>query len=100
MGLAKLQSACFGFNIKICISLFVCGLPPVPAFNTLRADLPRRIALVAWDDDFGAFVALRKQYWSWTPFSIPLLLRSFLAHLVQLLLFPFPLPLPLFLFYG
>ena len=26
--LSKLQSAHFMFNIKICISLFVCGLPP------------------------------------------------------------------------
>jgi hypothetical protein len=45
VGLAKLQSAQFAFNIKICISLFVRGLPPVPAFNSLRADLPRRTSL-------------------------------------------------------
>ena len=58
VGLSKLQSARFGYNIKICISLFVRGLPPVPAFNTLRADLPRRIAAIDRDDDYGAFVGL------------------------------------------
>ena len=44
VGLSKLQSARLGYNIKICISLFVRCLPPVPAFNTLRADLPHCIA--------------------------------------------------------
>jgi hypothetical protein len=58
VGLSKLQSARFTFNIKICISLFVRGLPPVPAFNSLRADLPRRIAAIVRDDDYGAFVGL------------------------------------------
>jgi hypothetical protein len=58
VGLSKLQSARFGFNIKICISLFVRGLPPVPAFNSLRADLPRHIAAIDRDDDYGAFVGL------------------------------------------
>ena len=58
VGLSKLQSAHFGYNIKICIALFVCGLPSVPAFNTLRADLPRRIAAIDRDDDYGAFVGL------------------------------------------
>ena len=58
VGLAKLQSARFTFNIKICISLFVRGLPPVPAFNSLRADLPRRIASIDQDNDYGAFVDL------------------------------------------
>ena len=58
VGLSKLQSARFGFNIKICISLFVRGLPPVPAFNSLRADLPRRIAAITRDDDYGAFIGL------------------------------------------
>ena len=57
-GLSKLQSAHFTFNIKICISLFVRGLPPIPAFNTLRADLPRRIGAIDNDQDFGAFVNL------------------------------------------
>ena len=57
-GLSKLQSAHFVFNVKICISLFVRGLPPVPAFNSLRADLPRRIAAVAGEHDLGAFVEL------------------------------------------
>jgi hypothetical protein len=56
IGLAKLQSARFVFSVKICISLFVHGLPPVPAFNSLRADLPRRIAAVVQDDDYGAFI--------------------------------------------
>lgn len=58
VGLSKLQSAHFVFNIKICASLFVRGLPPIPAFNTLRADLPRRIAAIANDQDFGAFISL------------------------------------------
>ena len=56
IGLAKLQSTQFAFSVKICISLFVRGLPPIPAFNSLRADLPRRIAAVVRDDDYGAFV--------------------------------------------
>ena len=58
IGLARLQSARFAFNIRICISLFVRGLPPIPAFNTLRADLPRRIAAIDDDTDFGAFISL------------------------------------------
>ena len=58
IGLAKLQSARFAFNIRICISLFVRGLPPIPAFNTLRADLPRRIAAIDDDTDYGAFISL------------------------------------------
>lgn len=57
-GLSTLQSARFVFSIKICIAIFVRGLPPVPAFNSLRADLPRRIAAIAGDYDFGAFVDL------------------------------------------
>ena len=58
VGLSKLQSARFSFNIKICVSLFVRGLPPIPAFNTLRADLSRRIAAITNDQDFGAFISL------------------------------------------
>lgn len=57
-GLSKLHSAHFTFNIKICVTLFVHGLPPIPAFNALRADLPRRIADITDDRDFGAFVSL------------------------------------------
>ena len=58
IGLSKLQSARFVFNIKICIGLFVRGLPSIPAFNSLRADLPRRIATIVDDQDFGAFISL------------------------------------------
>ena len=57
-GLSTLHSAHFVFSIKICVAIFVRGLPPVPAFNTLRADLPRRIAAIADDHDFAAFVDL------------------------------------------
>ena len=57
-GLSKLQSAHFIFNIKICVSFFVRGLPPVPAFNSLCADLPRRISTIASEPDFGAFIEL------------------------------------------
>ena len=57
-GLSKLQSAHFMFNIKICVSLFVRGLPSIPAFNSLRADLPRRIAAIVSDQDFGAFLTM------------------------------------------
>ena len=53
-----MQSANFIFSIEICVSLFVCGLPPIPAFNTLRADLPRRIAAITGEHDFGAFIEL------------------------------------------
>ena len=55
VGISKLQSAHFVFNIKICISMFIRGLPHIPAFITLRADLPRRIAAVVHDRDCGAF---------------------------------------------
>ena len=58
IGLSKLQSAHFVFNIKICVSYFIRGLPPIPAFNSLRADLPRRIAAIHNDQDFGAFISL------------------------------------------
>ena len=57
-GLSKLQSARYDFNIKICISVFVRGLPNIPAFNTLRADLSRRIAAVMDVHDYGAFIEL------------------------------------------
>ena len=33
-------------------------MPPVPAFNSLRADLPRRIAAIVEDTDYAAFVDL------------------------------------------
>ena len=54
----KLQSARFLYNVKICISLFVRALPSVPAFNSLRADLPRRIAAIDDVHDYGAFITL------------------------------------------
>ena len=57
-GLSKLQSAHFVFNIKICVSYFVRGLPSIPAFNTLRADLPRRISAIVDDQDYGSFISL------------------------------------------
>ena len=56
--LSKLQSADFIFSIKICVSLFVCGLPSIPAFNTLHTDLPHHIAAIAGKHDFGAFIEL------------------------------------------
>ena len=58
IGLVKLQSARFVFNVKICISLFVRGLPSIPAFNSLRANLPRRIAAIDDINDYGAFIGL------------------------------------------
>ena len=58
VGLVKLQTAQYDFNIKTCISLFVRGLPAVPAFNSLRADLPRRIAAISDTHDYGAFIAM------------------------------------------
>ena len=58
VGLSKLQLAHFMFNIKICISLFVHDLPPIPAFNTLRANLSRHIGAITNDQDFGAFIDL------------------------------------------
>ena len=57
-GLSKHQSAHFHFNIKICVILFVKGLPSVPAFNTLHADLPQCISAIDNDQDFGAFISL------------------------------------------
>jgi hypothetical protein len=52
-----LQSARFLFSIKLSISQFVHGLPSIPAFNTLHANLPNHI-LAANDQDYGAFVTL------------------------------------------
>ena len=60
IGLVKLQSARYVFNIKTCISLFIRGLPAVPAFNSLRADLPRRIAAIDDVHDYGAFIAMNE----------------------------------------
>ena len=57
-GLSKLQSANFIFSIKICVNLFVRGLPSIPAFNTLRADLPRCIAAITGERAFSAFIEL------------------------------------------
>ncbi|KAF8804217.1 hypothetical protein BYT27DRAFT_7259650 [Phlegmacium glaucopus] len=56
-GISCLQSTKFPFSIKLCISQFICGLPHVPAFNMLHADLSNRIA-AAGDQDYGAFVII------------------------------------------
>ena len=58
VGLVKLQLAHYDFNIKTCISLFVHGLPAVPAFNSLCADLPRHIAAIDDVHNYGAFIML------------------------------------------
>ena len=60
-GISRLQSAHFVFNIKLCIGYFVGGLPLVPAFNTIRADLPDRIAGIAFEQDYGAFITLTER---------------------------------------
>ena len=44
----------------MCINQFVCGLPNVPAFNSLRSDLPDRVASTG-DQDFGAFIAFTEK---------------------------------------
>jgi hypothetical protein len=44
----------------MCINQFVWGLPNIPAFNSLRSDLPTRVT-DAKDDDFGAFIALTEK---------------------------------------
>lgn len=49
-GFSGLQSAKFVLNIKICISLFVRGLPLISAFTSLRASLPERLSVITtWD---------------------------------------------------
>ena len=60
-GISRLQSAKVVFNIKFCMSLFVRGLPSIPAFNSIRADLPLRIAAVAHDQDYGAFITMTER---------------------------------------
>ena len=60
----------------MCISLFVRGLPAIPAFNTLHADLPHRIAAIDDVYDYGAFIAVTESVlqqlqvawfvWYWT----------------------------------
>lgn len=62
VGISKLQLARFVFNIKICISMFVRGLPHVPAFITIRADLPHHIAAVVHDRDCVERVYLHCMY--------------------------------------
>ena len=57
MGISRLQTTKFPFSIKICISQFVRGLPFIPAFTPLHADIPYRIA-TAGDQDFRAFISL------------------------------------------
>src|ERR1700678_3293962 len=59
-GLSRLRSTTFPFSIKMCINQFVCGLPNIPAFNSLRSDLPDRVAS-AGDQNFGAFIALTEK---------------------------------------
>ena len=58
IGLVKLRSARYNFNIKTCISLFVQGLPAIPAFNSLCADLPCQIAVNDDVHDYGAFIVM------------------------------------------
>ena len=60
-GLSRLQSARFIFNIKICMGLFVRGLPSTPAFNSIQADLPERIAAIPHEQDYGAFITLTEK---------------------------------------
>ena len=56
-GLSRLQSARFVFNVKICISLFVRGLPLISAFTIIRATLPDRLASAS-EFDLGPFITL------------------------------------------
>ena len=53
----RLQSDKFPFSIKLSLSQFIRGLPSIPAFNTLCANLPGHI-LAANDKDYGAFMTL------------------------------------------
>jgi hypothetical protein len=57
MGISRLQSSKFPFSIKLSISQFVQGLPFIPVFNTIRANLPLHVQ-AANDQDYGAFVVL------------------------------------------
>ena len=59
--------------VKMCLNQFVCGLPNVPAFNSLRSDLPTHVAS-AGDQDLGAFISLTEKaleldaiFWSILP---------------------------------
>ena len=41
------------------VSVFLFkGCPPIPAFNTLRADLPCRISAICDEHDYGAFIGM------------------------------------------
>src|ERR1700678_4522881 len=57
VGVARLSSARFPFNVKLVISNFVRGLPMAPAFNTIRADMVSCISR-AGADDMAAFIAV------------------------------------------
>ena len=59
-GISRLQSARFSVDIKLSISQFVRGLPLTPAYDALRADLPRRISS---SQDYGS---LLKTLWNST----------------------------------
>ena len=61
IGIAELQSARFDFSIKICINHFVRGLPHVPAFTVLHAELSRRLEDITQPDDYGAFILLTEK---------------------------------------
>ena len=54
-GISRLQSARFSFDIKLSISQFVRGLPLIPAYDALRADLPRRISSF---QNYGSFMMI------------------------------------------
>src|ERR1700678_2989947 len=56
-GVSCLHLAKFVFNIKTCISFFICGLPLISAFTSLRASLPERLEAVA-ADDMGVFITM------------------------------------------
>ena len=56
-GISRLQSARFIYNIKVCMTSFVRGLPLISAFITLRATLSERLDGIS-EFDLGPFIKL------------------------------------------
>lgn len=56
VGLVKLQSACYLYNIKFALACLFMGY--LLFFNTLCADLPCCIVAIADIHDYGAFISL------------------------------------------
>jgi hypothetical protein len=56
---AKFSNPCANRYAKHC-NQFICGLPNIPAFNSLHSELPNHVTSTG-DQDLGAFIALTEK---------------------------------------